>query len=1086
MADAAAAAAPEPAAPRRLTAFGTLEHGWNVAAAQGAAETLDALSLLYPPTKFTDAEIKKMDKARKFREKELAKKAKSKDKTPSKRQLAKQQKEKEKQAAAANAAGDANAYKSVKPGQKPDVVRPLSAAYDPLEVEDGWYDWWKQEGFFTPEYVEKQLPPGAKPEHFTIVIPPPNVTGTLHLGHALTNAIEDSIVRWNRMNGKVTLWNPGCDHAGIATQTVVEKKLTRDRGLSRHDLGREAFLEEVWKWKHQSGGRIYQQLEGLGASLDWDREAFTMSDRCNKAVEAAFIKMHRDGVIYRKKRLINWSCQLQSAIADIEVDKEPIKGRTLMKVPGYDQPVEVGMLSSFAYKVDGCDDEIVVATTRLETMLGDSAVAVHPDDARYTKLVGKTLTHPLIPNRKLVIVADTMVDIAFGTGAVKITPAHDPNDWECGKRHDLPFVTVIDQTGLISPGCGEFSGMKRYDARVAVEKKLTALGLFRGKKDNPMVVPICSRSKDIIEPLAIPQWFCDCTDMAAKAVDAVREGRLKIVPEHHKKIWYNWLENIREWCISRQLWWGHRIPAYFITIEGGPVGSDEEDKFWVSASTEAEAKKMAAERFGVDPKVISLRRDEDVLDTWFSSGIFPISIFGWPDKTPDFNKFYPGHLLETGYDILFFWVARMVMMCEYFTGQLPFTTVYLHSLVRDAHGRKMSKSLGNVVDPMDVRNGVTLGQLQKTLENGNLPPKEVKKAKQGQAEDYPDGIPQCGVDALRFGLCNFLSLSGTDINLNVNKVHRYRMFCNKMWQATKFGLSKLSAGFKPAAELGSNFTPDKWILSRLACAVEDTNAGFEEYDFGKATTAVYNFWLHEFCDVYIEWVKPAMVEGADPKARAATENVICTCLDVGLRLISPFMPYVSEELWQRIPKTADAAKIPSICVAPYPATAQWAATRDDAVEAKVGPIIKVILSCRSTKAGYGIADNVKPEVYFKVGAPGLKATIQDLQPQIDALARIKGTVLDGDIPEGCAQEACEGAEIYTMVKGYVDVEKQIEKLEASINYFEGKIAKDTALLESVHAQNMDANKLEAKKKGLEEANAELAAKTATLERYRTL
>jgi valyl-tRNA synthetase len=536
-------------------------------------------------------------------------------------------------------------YLAPKEGEKKDCARPLPKSYNPLEVEDSWYKWWMKEGFFKPEYMDTGEP---DQERFTMVIPPPNVTGSLHLGHALTNAIEDSITRWHRMSGRVALWNPGCDHAGIATQSVVEKKLMRETGQNRLDLGREPFLKKVWEWKEVNGGRIYEQLQGLGASLDWDREEFTMSPKCYKAVQAAFIQMHEGGLIKRSDRLINWSCQLQSAISDIEVDHLDIPGRTLISVPGYTEQVEVGVMISFAYKLKDGSGEIVVATTRIETMLGDVAVAVSKGDPRYAKLVGSKLVHPFIPGRELIIIEDTMVDQNLGTGAVKITPSHDPKDYECGKRHNLPFITMLTKDGRISEGMGEFSGMLRYDARKAIVAKLTEIGHYHGTVDNPMVLKQCSRSKDIIEPMKIPQWFCETKEMAADAVKAVAEGDLKLIPERHVSTWNHFLGDGRDWCISRQLWWGHRIPAYFITVEGQAAGNDADNKYWVSAATDEEALVKAAARFEVDPSKIKLRQDDDVLDTWFSSGIYPISIFGWPDKTPDMEKYFPGHLLETG------------------------------------------------------------------------------------------------------------------------------------------------------------------------------------------------------------------------------------------------------------------------------------------------------------------------------------------------------------------------------------------------------------------------------------------------------
>uniref|UniRef100_A0A8C3T9W7 valine--tRNA ligase n=1 Tax=Chelydra serpentina TaxID=8475 RepID=A0A8C3T9W7_CHESE len=804
-----------------------------------------------------------------------------------------------------------------RPGEKKDVTGPMPDAYSPQYVEAAWYPWWESQGFFKPEYGRQRVSERNPEGLFMMCIPPPNVTGSLHLGHALTNAIQDALTRWHRMRGETTLWNPGCDHAGIATQVVVEKKLWRERGQTRHDVGREAFVREVWKWKNEKGDRIYHQLKKLGSSMDWDRACFTMDPKLSYAVQEAFVRLHEEGVIYRSKRLVNWSCTLHSAISDIEVDKKELPGRTLLPVPGYKDKVEFGVLVSFAYKLEDSDEEVVVATTRVETMLGDTAVAVHPQDPRYQHLHGKHVLHPFT-GRRLPIVCDDFVDMGFGTGAVKITPAHDHNDYEVGQRHGLDCVTIIDDSGCLINVPPPFLGMKRFEARGAVLEALKHKGLFKEVKDNPMVVPVCSRSKDVVEPLLKPQWYVRCEGLARGAADAVRRGDLRILPHFHCKTWFQWMDNIRDWCISRQLWWGHRIPAYFVTVDDSsvPPGEDTDGRYWVSGRSEEEAKDKAAKAFGVTPDKISLRQDEDVLDTWFSSGLFPFSIFGWPNASEDLQVFYPGTLLETGHDILFFWVARMVMLGLKLTGRLPFREVYLHAVVRDAHGRKMSKSLGNVIDPLDVISGITLEGLHAQLLESNLEPAEVERARQGQKSDYPAGIPECGTDALRFALCAYTT-QGRDINLDVNRILGYRHFCNKLWNATKFAIRALGPGFKPPAPADGAESPiDRWILSRLSLAVELSDAALRAYDFPAATTAAYGFWLYELCDVYLECLKPVLAEGAAP-AVAAARCTLYTCLDAGLRLLAPFMPFVSEELFQRLPRRAPHAP-PSICVTPYP------------------------------------------------------------------------------------------------------------------------------------------------------------------------
>jgi valyl-tRNA synthetase len=628
----------------------------------------------------------------------------------------------------------------------------MCKTYHPKIVETAWYEWWEHCGFFKPD-LDSTKPP------FVIVIPPPNVTGALHIGHALTTAIQDAIVRWRRMSGYNTLWVPGTDHAGIATQTVVEKKLQRERGVTRHQLGRGPFLTEVWKWVDVHGGRICDQLRRIGSSVDWTRQAFTMDDNLSAAVVEAFVRMHEQGLIYRDNRLVNWCCELKTAVSDIEVDYIDVPRRTLLSVPGYDTPVEFGVITSFAYPLEDGSGDIVVATTRPETMLGDTAVAVHPEDPRYTAMHGKFVLHP-VDGRRIPIICDAeLVDRSLGTGAVKVTPAHDPDDFRAGKRHGLEFINIFDDTGLINDKGSQFEGEPRFKTRTTVVEFLRSKGLFRGTADNAMRLGLCSRSKDVIEPVLKPQWWVACEAMAARSCQAVRDGSLEIIPKDFEPVWFRWLENIRDWCVSRQLWWGHRIPYIGLEDESGirPSGEEEEEDMtrWVVGRTEAEAKTRAQERFPGRP--VRLTQDEDVLDTWFSSGLFPFSVFQWPTRTPDLAKFYPGALVETGHDILFFWVARMVMLGIQLTGEVPFKRVYLHAMVRDAHGRKMSKSLGNVIDPLHVIEGITLDGLHAAITAGNLEAKEADKAKSSQTADFPDGIEECGTDALRFALCAYTS-----------------------------------------------------------------------------------------------------------------------------------------------------------------------------------------------------------------------------------------------------------------------------------------------------------------------------------------
>uniref|UniRef100_A0A1I7YCJ4 Valine--tRNA ligase n=1 Tax=Steinernema glaseri TaxID=37863 RepID=A0A1I7YCJ4_9BILA len=931
---------------------------------------------------------------------------------------------------------------ATKTGEKKDIANDMPNAYSPRYVEAAWYSWWEKEGFFRPEYGRDLSVPNPK-GNFTIVIPPPNVTGTLHLGHALSTAVEDSVTRWHRMKGKTVLFNPGCDHAGIATQVVVEKRLQRERGLSRHDLGREKFIEEVWKWKDEKGHIIYDQFRSMGASVDWDRAAFMMDPKMMRCVTEAFITLHERGVIYRSTRLVNWSCALKSAISDIEVDKKELTGRTLLPVPGYAEKIEFGVIVSFAYPVENSDEEVVVATTRIETMLGDVAIAVHPEDDRYHHLIGKFCEHPFV-DRKIPIVADDFVDREFGTGAVKITPAHDHNDYEVGMRHKLEFINVITDEGLMTKACGEFAGQKRFDARKNVLEALKAKGLFRDVQDNPMIVPVCSRSKDIIEPILKAQWYVKCDQMAQRAMDAVKTGDLTLIPEFHVATWNRWLENIRDWCISRQLWWGHRIPAYFITVNDPsvPAGDSADNKYWVSARNYEEALEKAAKNFNVPKEKISLKWDDDVLDTWFSSALWPFSLFGWPEKTSDMEHFFPGALLETGHDIIFFWVARMVFMSQELTGKLPFKEVFMHAMVRDAHGRKMSKSLGNVIDPVDVIRGISLENLQATLVNGNLDPKELKIAMAGQKRDYPEGIPECGVDALRFALMAYTS-QGRDINLDVMRIKGYRHFCNKIWQATKFTMMNLGSEFVPEAEFklnGGESTLDQWILSRLSETVQKSNAGFEEYNFQQATTAIYNFWLYDFCDVYLEGVKPVFNKSGDKTLAETARHVLYYCVDTALRLLCPFMPFITEELWQRLPRRANVQNAPSICVAEYPEPEQYP-YKNAELEGRIELAMEIIRTVRSLRAEYDLKKE-RPELYVVFTSEEDNKAVSDLTVFIGTLSSSSTVSIISsatEIPSGCAKVTVSArCSIALHLQGLIDVAKEMTKL----NDVKGKLEKD--------------------------------------------
>ncbi|SCW01863.1 LAFE_0E08944g1_1 [Lachancea fermentati] len=925
------------------------------------------------------------------------------------------------------------------PGEKKILASlddPALKAYNPANVESSWYDWWIKSGFFEPEFTEdgKVKPAGL----FSIPAPPPNVTGALHIGHALTISIQDSLIRYNRMKGKTVLFLPGFDHAGIATQSVVEKQVWAKEKKTRHDYGREAFIEKVWQWKDEYHNRIKCQIQKLGASYDWSREAFTLSPELSKSVTEAFVRLHEDGTIYRASRLVNWCVKLNTAISNLEVENKDIKGRTLLSIPGYDEKVEFGVLTSYSYPVIGSDDRITVATTRPETMFGDTAIAVHPDDSRYKHLHGKFAQHPFL-ERKIPIVCDAeAVDMEFGTGAVKITPAHDQNDYNTGKRHNLEFINIFTDDGLLNENCGpEWAGVKRFDARKKVIEELQKLGLYGGQEDNEMTIPTCSRSGDVIEPLLKPQWWVAQGDMAKEAIKAVKEGKITITPKSSEEEYFRWLENIQDWCISRQLWWGHRCPVYFVDIEGQE--NDKNDgEFWVSGRNLEEAEAKAAKKF---PNVkYTLEQDEDVLDTWFSSGLWPFSTLGWPEKTKDLENFAPFSMLETGWDILFFWVSRMILLGLKLTGEIPFKEVFCHSLVRDAQGRKMSKSLGNVVDPLDVVSGIRLEDLHAKLLGGNLDPREIEKAKAGQKESYPNGIPQCGTDALRFALCAYTT-GGRDINLDILRVEGYRKFCNKIYQATKFALMRLGEDYTPPAKetlSGNESLVEQWILHKLTHYAKSINEAFEKRDFLTATSDIYEFW-YLICDVYIENSKYLINEGSDIEKKSA-KDTLYVLLDNALRLIHPFMPFITEEMWQRLPKNSSAVE--SIVKASFPTYRSDFDNEKAALDYEL--VLDITKEARSLLAQYNILKNGKVfiesgnEHYFETSV-SQRDSIVSLIKAIDEVTVVKSA---SEVPEGAVLQAVTPeVNVHVLVKGHVDIEAEIsktkKKLEKTLKTKEG-------------------------------------------------
>ena len=817
---------------------------------------------------------------------------------------------------------DINTFQSVeeKLSYKRDYQKSFIGNYNPTTVEQFWDEWWQKEGYNgLPKSSDS-----ASLKPFNIILPPPNVTGSLHIGHALTVSIEDCLARYHRMRGYAVSFIPGVDHAGIATQVIVEKNLMKE-GISREQLGRDEFVRKVWGWKELYGGRIETQLKKLGASLDWDRKTFTLDQDRSLAVERAFIELYEKGLIYRAGRLVNWSCHLQTVISDIEVDMMEVKGRTLYKVPSDSEPAEIGVMCDFCYKVKETGEELIISTTRLETMLGDVAVAVHSSDKRYSHLIGKELEHPFFENRKLKIIADDiLVDPNFGTGVVKVTPAHDPNDFECGMRHGLQFIDLLTDDGKMNDNCGQFKGMGRYSARKAVESKLTELGLFKGKKPHNMSLGKCSRSGDIIEPIVKPQWYVNCKEAKEKMLSIVKNGDLKIIPESQMNVWNHWMNNMNDWCISRQLWWGHRIPAYRILDNSSRkfVIKENKEELWLIGEPAEIKHKM--EELGLNDECFELVRDEDVLDTWFSSALLPFSNFGWPKTSEsDLSRFFPNSILETGYDILFFWVARMVMMSLYLTNKLPFHIVLLHSLIRDENREKMSKSKGNVVDPLDIIEGCSLEKLLTAVQESLLSETEKKKTIQQKKRSFPTGIPSCGADSLRFSLLSLVT-ENKDINFDIKVTIGYRQFCNKMWNGFKLFMMILGERKSIDRSIESNLEiPEQWIVCCFNKMIAQVSTGIESYRFADATEAFNQFWVTCLCDVYLEYSKWANKSLKNWNGVQTLFSVI----EGSLRAVHPMLPFLSEELYQKLPFWS--AKKSSIMIESYPSPLNFESLHTD-------------------------------------------------------------------------------------------------------------------------------------------------------------
>uniref|UniRef100_A0A182R972 valine--tRNA ligase n=1 Tax=Anopheles funestus TaxID=62324 RepID=A0A182R972_ANOFN len=863
-------------------------------------------------------------------------------------------------------------------------TRDIASAYQPSQVER-----------HSTSGVVPQLPAeyGQKLEKsFNLLLPPPNVTGDLHLGHALTCAIQDALVRQARLSGGRATWIPGMDHAGIATQVVVEKRLFKERNLTRHNLGREKFLDEVMRWKVEKEESIRMALKQLGCSMDWNKEYFTMDAHQTVAVKEAFVQLFDKGLIYRDRSLVNWSCTLESAISDVEVENVEIEGPTEISVPGYDRTITFGRMVDIAYKVQGSTEEIVVSTTRPETFLGDVAVAVHPEDGRYSHLRNKTtfLWHP-VRKEEIPLIFDSAVDRSFGTGAVKITPAHDRFDFEMARRHHLATVEVIDERGIVQKHFGPFTGLPRYEARETLMDYLTKLSLVRGVRPHTMLLPLCSRSKDVVELLLRPQWFIRCREMAQRAMAAVERdnNKLVIVPKTFEREWFRWLENCHDWCISRQLWWGHRIPAYVIRYEGAK-------ELWIAARCMDEAREKCGTILpNIPPDAISIEQDHDVLDTWFSSALLPFSATGWPEKLSE--ELYPLQLMETGHDILFFWVARMVMLGQELTGKLPFDKILLHGIICDEFGRKMSKSLGNVIKPEHVIEGISLDKLQAEAEascrQGILSKHELTKSIAGQRKMFPKGIPECGIDALRFTLCSS-NVKNHFIHFNVQEAYTNKLFFNKIWQATRytlgcterFGASKHAEQTLVLRKDADRLTVmDRWILSRLGNTIQQCREAFENYNFHLATAALKTFFYSNFCDVYLETTKINMKPDGASNVAALHCAVLKYCLTVGLLQMEPFTPYLAQELLKHLSPSSRLAD-------DYASATCWI---DPKLEQSIDDMLHICQHIRQSKNEYNppIVRKHNPIVHIHAKARELAELLQTQQDTIQQLTHCNGIIL---------------------------------------------------------------------------------------------
>jgi len=869
----------------------------------------------------------------------------------------------------------------------------VDKVYSPKNIEKKIYDSWIDNDCFKARESKS---------NYSIVLPPPNVTGTLHMGHAFQHTIIDILVRYNRMLGKSVLWQPGTDHAGIATQLVVENNLIK-KGKTRHDIGRKKLIEEIWKWKEQSGNTIISQTKRLGSSADWDRNRFTMDEGLSEAVKKVFIELYDQGIIYRGKRLVNWDIKLQTALSDLEVENKEIKSK----------------LYFIKYNIDNSSDQLIVATTRPETLFGDTAICINPEDERFRKYIGKTACVPLV-NRMIPIIGDESIDKDFGTGCVKITPAHDFNDYKLGIKHNLDFINILNKDGTLNDIVGDdFCNRSIHDSRDDVIKALISINAYLKDEDYSTTVPIGGRSGEIIEPLLTNQWFMKMKDIVVPAIDAVKNSNIKFVPKNWEKIYFNWLDNIEDWCISRQIWWGHRIPAWY----------DEENNIYVGESEE-----YIRVKYNISDS-ITLTQDNDVLDTWFSSSLWPFSTLGWPDQTRELENFYPTSVLVTGFDIIFFWVARMIMMGMKFMDRVPFKTIYIHGLVRDSDGKKMSKSVGNVIDPIDVIDGIKQSDLiEKRISNLVQPQLKDKIAKRTK-EEFPNGIDSFGADALRFCFCALAS-TGRDINFDLKRIEGYRNFCNKLWNASRYVLmTSENVEYLNKVDFDKLTTYEKYLLIKLDNIVTEYKRNCTTYRFDLMASSLYSFIWNEYCDWYLEISKVQIHDGNE-----YSKSFLLYTLQIILKLCHPIIPYITEEIWSEMYKL-DYTKESLLMNSKFPS--QQKIFNDIEIEREIEMVKDIINSIRKTRSDLNIHPKTLLDIYCISDKENLLANIKNNKNIIHSLSKVKSInyEIDSEAIKDCITVSVRDLIIYIPIKDTVNVDDETNRLRKKINEIESALIK---------------------------------------------